>query len=93
MIILLVHLEMLGELSDTGGKDRDLDFGRTGVVVMGLVGLYNGGLLFFCYRCFHPFFFTYPLTEYPAERHRMGFGIDPETKNRGKPLAFYHTEM
>ena len=34
MIVLGVALEMIGEVVDALGEDRDLDFGRTGVVLV-----------------------------------------------------------
>ena len=33
MVVLRVGLEMLGQVVDALGEDRDLDFGRTGVAL------------------------------------------------------------
>ena len=33
MVVLRVGLEMLGQVADALGEDRDLDFGRTGVAL------------------------------------------------------------
>ena len=40
-----VYLQVLGQLVDAGGQNGDLDLGRTGVGLMGAVGLDNGRLL------------------------------------------------
>ena len=54
MIVLLVHLEVLGQLMDARGQDRDLDFRGTGVGRVGAVCLDNGGLVFLTDHCvFH----------------------------------------
>ena len=37
MMVILVGLEVLGEGVDAMRKDRDLNFGRTGIALMGLV--------------------------------------------------------
>ena len=37
VVVLLVLLHMLGKGLDSVGQDRDLDLGRTGVALMGLV--------------------------------------------------------
>ena len=39
-----VYLQVLGQLVDAGGQNGDLDLGRTGVGLMGAVGLDNGRL-------------------------------------------------
>ena len=45
VVILLVHLQMLGQAVDTVGQNSDLNFGGAGVaLVSGLLG--NDGLLF-----------------------------------------------
>lgn len=41
VVILLVNLQMLGELIDALGQDGNLHLGRTGVGFMGAVGLNN----------------------------------------------------
>ena len=47
VVVLLVDLQVLGELVDALGKDSDLNLGRTGVVCMGLVGFDYSSLLLF----------------------------------------------
>ena len=47
VVILLVDLEVLGQLSDALREDGDLDLRGTGVVLVGLVVLDNNGLLVF----------------------------------------------
>ena len=37
MEVLTVGAEMLGQVIDPGGQERNLDFGRTGVLVVGFV--------------------------------------------------------
>ncbi len=44
MVILLVHLEMLGEPVDPLREDGDLDFGRARVRPVDLVGRNRAGL-------------------------------------------------
>ena len=44
MVVLLVDLQVLGELVDTGSEDGDLDLGGAGVRGMGAVGLNHGRL-------------------------------------------------
>jgi len=39
VVVLLVGLEVLGELTDALGEERDLHLGRTGVAVVGAVFL------------------------------------------------------
>ena len=39
MVVLLVALEMLGEIGDALGEEGNLDFGRTGVAFLGAVFL------------------------------------------------------
>ena len=46
VVILVVHLEVLGEGVDAIGKDRDLNLGRTCVTLVGLVLVDNCLLLF-----------------------------------------------
>ena len=45
VVVLVVSLEVLGESVDAIGKDRDLNLGRTGVALVGLV-LVDDCLLF-----------------------------------------------
>ena len=44
VVVLLVDLQVLGELVDAGGENGDLHLGRTGVGLMDAVGLDNGRL-------------------------------------------------
>ena len=44
VVVLLVDLQVLGELVDTGSEDGDLDLGGAGVRGMGAVGLNHGRL-------------------------------------------------
>ena len=46
VVVLLVGLEVLGERRDARGQDRHLDFGRTGVAVLGRLVLHQLGLFF-----------------------------------------------
>ncbi len=47
VVVIGMTLQMLGELEDTLGKNGDLDFGRTGVVLVGGVLADNFGLFLF----------------------------------------------
>ena len=47
MVVVGVLLEVLRQLTDALGEDGDLDFRRTGVALVGLVGVDNDGLLVF----------------------------------------------
>jgi hypothetical protein len=49
-LILLVALQMLGELSNAVGQDGDLHFRRTGILVVAVKILDCLGLNFFCKR-------------------------------------------
>ena len=44
VVVLLVHTQVLGQLVDASGQDGHLDLGRTGVGLVGAVGLDNGRL-------------------------------------------------
>ena len=46
MIVVLVLTQMLGQLVDAGGQDRDLDLGGTGVALMGRILGDDSGFLF-----------------------------------------------
>ena len=37
VVVVLVLTQMLGQLVDAGGQDRDLDLGGTGVALMGRI--------------------------------------------------------
>src|SRR5690606_19312602 len=56
MIVFAVSLEMIGQVVDALGKDRDLDFGRTGVAGLGAIFLDELLLAFGSNR--HSFFST-----------------------------------
>src|SRR5690606_3944625 len=43
VVVLFVHLQVLGEVSDPFGEDGDLDLGRTSVALVGRVLLYDLG--------------------------------------------------
>ena len=45
VVVLLVHLQVLGELIDPLGEDRDLHLGGAGIALVGLVVLDNSGFL------------------------------------------------
>ena len=49
MVVLLVRLEMLGQVDDPLGQDRDLDFRRSGVALGLRVVLDDFGLAFGSY--------------------------------------------
>ena len=59
VVVLLVHLQVLGELIDALGEDGDLDLGGAGVALMGLVGLDDVGLLFLGDHSIHSSFRFY----------------------------------
>ena len=44
VVVMLVYTQVIGQLVDAGGQDSDLDFGRTGVALIGitLVPLLSG---------------------------------------------------
>ena len=44
MVVLLVDLQVLGQLVDASGQNGDLNLGRTGVSGVSAVGLNNGSL-------------------------------------------------
>ena len=52
VIVLLVDLEMFGELGDALSKDGDLDFGGAGVTLVSGVFGDDAGFLFLGYHCF-----------------------------------------
>ncbi len=61
VVVVGMGLEVLGELADALGEDGDLDFRRTGVALVGLVRLDDGGLLVFGdHFCILPFLFIIP---------------------------------
>ena len=51
--VLLVRLEVNGEVVDTGGQDSDLNLGRTCVSLVGCVLLDQSKLFVFLHGCFH----------------------------------------
>src|SRR5262249_11340981 len=54
VVVVLVHLEVLGEVGDPLGQDRDLHLGRTGVALDGRVLLADLGFGFLVERHFLP---------------------------------------
>ncbi len=54
VMILLVDLEVLGQVVDSLGEKSDLNFGRTCVTLMSRVFLHDSKLFFFQHN-FHPF--------------------------------------
>ena len=54
VMVLLVHLQVLGQVVDPLGEDGDLDLGRTGVPLMRRIFLDNRGF-FFRQHGFHLF--------------------------------------
>ena len=46
VVVMLVLTQMLGQLVDAGGQDRDLDLGGTGVALMGRILGDDSGFLF-----------------------------------------------
>ena len=53
VVILLVNLEVLGEVVDPSGEQGDLNLGRTGVAFVGGVFRHDSLLFFFQHVCFH----------------------------------------
>ena len=51
--VLLVDFQVLGQVSDAAGEDRDLNLGRTGVSLVGCVLLDEAELFFFLHGFFH----------------------------------------
>ena len=43
VVVLFVHLQVLGQIVDAAGQDRDLNFGRTGVTLVSGVRLHDFG--------------------------------------------------
>ena len=59
-----MDLQVSGQLADALSEDSDLNLGRTGVVLVGLVCLYNGGLGLFGDHNDTPFMiFIYPMAK------------------------------
>ena len=52
MMILLVNLQMLVELVNTEGENRDLNLGRTGVALVGRI-LFDNSCFLFVSHFFH----------------------------------------
>jgi len=52
VVVLVIGLQMLGEVVDSVGQKRDLNLGRTGVALVGSI-LLNNCLLFVFQHCFH----------------------------------------
>ena len=46
VVVVLVHAQVIGQLVDAGGQDRDLDLGRTGVAFVSSILQDDLGLLF-----------------------------------------------
>ena len=53
VVVLVVSLEVLGQRVDAIGKDRDLNLGRTGVTLVGLVLVDNELFFFSGHGSFH----------------------------------------
>ena len=53
VVVLVVSLEVLGEVLDAAGKKRDLHLGRTGVALVGLVSVDNCLLFVLDHDVFH----------------------------------------
>ena len=60
MEVLGVLLHVLRELIDSGSKNSYLNLGRTGVSLIDLVGLDEGGLKFLCNHLFFTFLIYSP---------------------------------
>lgn len=72
MMILLVNLQMLVELVNTEGENRDLNLGRTGVAGMGCVLLNDSSLFFFAHHSvFPPFKSHFPLSKSWVWQNRL----------------------
>ena len=54
VMMLLVDLEVLGQVVDPLGKERDLNLGRTCVTLVSSILLHDSSLFFFQHS-FHPF--------------------------------------
>ena len=59
VVVVLVYTQVLGQLVDAGGEDGDLDFGRTGVALVGSILQDDLGTSFpsgsLCFPPFHKF--------------------------------------
>ena len=66
MMILLVNLQMLVELVNTEGENRDLNLGRAGVAGMGSELLDDSSLFFFAHHSEFPPFKICPISKYRA---------------------------
>ena len=53
VVVVVVSLEVLGEVLDAAGKKRDLYLGRTGVALVGLVSVDNCLLFVLDHDVFH----------------------------------------
>ena len=53
MEVLLVGLQVRGQVVDTGSQNGNLYFGRTGVALVGGIGLNQVELFFFLHGSFH----------------------------------------
>ena len=81
MEVLGVNLKMLGKVSDLFGKDSDLNFGRTGIVLVNSV-LVNKLTLEFFFHVFH-------LIKYISfsSNGRKSF-VRPDSRPEGKVNAY-----
>lgn len=66
VLVVGMHLQVLGELMDALGENRDLHLRRTGVALVRLVGFDNGSLFFLRNHGNLPFFFVMPAGAEPG---------------------------
>ena len=62
MMILLMVLEMFGEIGDSFGEDSDLNFGRTGIIFAEAVSLDDSSFFFLEHHGY-----IHPFTNYSAQ--------------------------
>ena len=76
--VLLVGLQVLGQVSDAVGKDRDLNLGRARVSLVGCVLLDNGELFFFLHG-FFTFLFIWRFTQQAVGEELHKAAVCPPT--------------
>ncbi len=77
-VVTVVSLQVLGQAGDTLGQDSDLNFGGTGVGLVGAVILDNGSLFFFKQHFGFHLSLIFPNAEYGSVKPT----VSPHTKRR-----------
>ncbi len=94
VVVLGVLLKVLGELSDSLGKNSDLNLGRTGVAFVNREGLDDVLLVFLCDHGVSPFKKYY--LRYKLGKRSVKSGKMPRVSvNRASPHSkvIYHTKV